>query len=178
MRAGARENLKFLLKLLYKMGKKRVIWCGLKMFVLVRLSATCKCHWVENGRKCMGGGINIHQYPPWNQYPPTCKSAPPGLWLNTLSWSKMEDEDEALLFLHVLYAQKKKKRGGVCIEDFSDDFFILNCRFSRQDFLELKERLELPEIIHCANGTLATGVSFIYLFIYFLTVTTVDFSCG
>ena len=63
---GARENLKFLLKLLYKMGKKRVIWCGLKMFVLVRLSATCKCHWVESGRKCMGGGvwwhgINIHQ---------------------------------------------------------------------------------------------------------------------
>ena len=27
-------------------------------------------------------------------------------------------------------------------------------------------KLELPEIIHCANGTLATGMSFIYLFIY------------
>ena len=56
----------------------------------------------------------------------------------------MEDEDEALLFLHVLYAQKKKKKkGGVCIEDFSDDFFYIELPFFATGFPGIKR-----EFIH------------------------------
>jgi len=66
----------------------------------------------------------------------------------------MDDDDEFVLLLSSSSSERKRRFN---IDIFSDNDFISNFRFDKDDFYLLKSYLDLPNIVHINNGLKVSG---------------------